>query len=68
MVQVKSKMKVKSSISKRFRVTKNGKIMRTSANRSHKNYHKSSSQKRRLDVNGTVCDADYKRTKKALGL
>ncbi len=65
---MKIKMKTSKSVSKRFRVTKNGKLMHESANRSHKNYHKSSSRKRRLDIGSNISSADKKRIKRALGI
>lgn len=65
---MKLKMKTNKSVAKRFRATKNGKLMHESANRSHKNYHKSSSRKRRLDVGSALSHADKKRIKRALGI
>ncbi len=65
---MKSKMKTNKSVAKRFRVTKNGKILHESANRSHKNYHKSASRKRRLDVGSELQQSDKRRIKKALGI
>ena len=42
------KMKTKKSITKRFKVTKNGKVLRTQGFRRHLNVKKSSKRKRRL--------------------
>ncbi len=65
---MKVKMKVRKSSAKRFRVTKNGKIMRDSANRNHKNSHKSASQKRRLDLKEAVDKSDKTRIERTLGI
>jgi large subunit ribosomal protein L35 len=65
---MKNKMKTSKSVAKRFRVTKNGKILHACANRSHKNYHKSGSRKRRLDVGSELQSADKKRIRRALGI
>ncbi len=62
------KMKTNRSVAKRFRVTRNGKLVYQSANRNHKNYHKSSSRKRRLNIGSNVSSADKPRIKRALGI
>jgi large subunit ribosomal protein L35 len=61
-------MKIRKSAVKRFRVTVGGKIMRASANRNHKNSHKSASQERRLDLVKGVSKPDFRRTRRALGI
>lgn len=65
---MKSKMKVRKSAAKRYHVTGSGKITIDAANRNHKNYHKSASQKRRLDLGKVISKTDEKRAKRALGI
>ncbi len=65
---MKNKVKTNKSVAKRFRVTKNGKILHACANRSHKNYHKSGSRKRRLDVGSQLQSGDKRRIRRALGI
>ncbi len=65
---MKSKMKTRKSAAKRFHVTGSGKIMRESAKRNHKNYHKSASQKRRLDLKKALSKPDTKRARRTLGI
>jgi large subunit ribosomal protein L35 len=65
---MKSKMKVRKSAAKRYHVTGSDKIMRESAKRNHKNYHKSAAQKRRLDVSKEVSKSDKKRARRTLGI
>lgn len=44
----KTKQKTKKIITKRFKITKNGKVMRGQSNKRHLNTHKSRKRKRRL--------------------
>ena len=62
------KMKTRKSITKRFRVTKTGKVMRRQAFRRHLNAKKSAKRKRRLARNVTVSGSFAKRLKKRLGV
>ncbi len=62
------KQKTKKSLTKRFRVTKNGKVLRTQGFRRHLNVKKTSTRKRRL--RGVVATKKQfaDRVRKALGL
>ncbi len=60
------KQKSKSSVSKRFRKTKNGKVMRGHANTSHFFATKSSKQKRGARQKGEMSTGDAKRFKDVL--
>ncbi len=64
----KNKMKTNRSASKRFRVTKSGKIMRNHAYAWHKTGKKRRSTLRRLRKKGTVSEAEKARVLKLLGM
>jgi large subunit ribosomal protein L35 len=62
------KLKTKKSVIRRFRITKNGKVLRRQSFKRHLNVKKSSKRKRRL---GTVISTNKiyaKKIKRALGL
>jgi large subunit ribosomal protein L35 len=61
------KIKTKKSITKRFRVTKKGKVLRTQAFKRHLNVKKSAKRKRRLSGVVLTKKTFAKRVKKALG-
>ena len=50
------KMKTKSSVKKRFKITATGKVMRYGAGKRHLNAHKSSKHKRRLGQTKAVSE------------
>jgi len=58
---------VKKAVSKRFKVTKNGKVMFAHQYGSHKKLHKSKSRIRRQKEPGQLKGAFAKRIKKLLG-
>ncbi len=60
------KQKTHSGAKKRFRVTKNGKVMTKQKNRAHILEKKSSSRKRRLAGQTEVAAPDAKRVKRLL--
>jgi len=60
------KLKTNKAAVKRFRVTKNGKIMRYKAGKKHILEHKTSSVLRGMNAKGQVHQADLKRTRKLL--
>lgn len=60
------KMKTKSSLKKRIKVTGSGKLKRHRAYRSHFAHHKTTKQKRQLRKDGLVSRSDYKREKTLL--
>jgi large subunit ribosomal protein L35 len=60
------KQKTHSGTKKRFRVTKNGKVMARRRNRAHILEKKSSRRKRRLDGEYAVAKPDAKRVKRLL--
>ena len=60
------KQKTHSGAKKRFRVTKNGKVMTKQKNRAHILEKKSSSRKRRLKGQTEVAKPDAKRVKRLL--
>ncbi len=60
------KQKTHSGAKKRFRVTKNGKVMSKQKNRAHILEKKSSSRKRRLAGQTEVAAPDAKRVKRLL--
>jgi len=62
------KMKTHSGAAKRFRVTRNGKIMRGKAYKSHILEKKSPKRKRNFRQQGTISPADMKVVKRKLGL
>ncbi|HKJ55643.1 MAG TPA: 50S ribosomal protein L35 [Nitriliruptoraceae bacterium] len=60
------KQKTHSGTKKRFRVTKNGKVMAKQKNRAHILEKKSSGRKRRLAGQTEIAPADAKRVKRLL--
>jgi large subunit ribosomal protein L35 len=62
------KIKTQKGISKRVRVTKNGKLMRASAWKSHLLEHKSKKRKRNYENMQSVSKADSKTVRRALGI
>ena len=60
------KQKTHSGAKKRFRVTKNGKVMTRQRNRAHILEKKSSRRKRRLDGEDEIAKPDAKRVKRLL--
>jgi large subunit ribosomal protein L35 len=60
------KQKTHSGAKKRFRVTKNGKVMSSQKNRAHLLTTKSSRRKRRLAGETTIAEPDAKKIKKLL--
>ncbi len=64
---MKTKIKTKKSVSKRFRITKRGKIKRNKAYGSHLLSKKSSKRMRRLKTADSVNKADIKKIKRLLG-
>jgi large subunit ribosomal protein L35 len=60
------KQKTHSGAKKRYRVTKNGKVMVTQKNRAHILEKKSSRRKRRLAGDTVLTGADAKRAKRLL--
>lgn len=61
------KVKTKKSITKRFKITKNGKVLRRQAFRRHLNVKKSSSKKRVLGRTIETKPTRAKKIKKILG-
>ena len=60
------KQKTHSGAKKRFRVTRNGKVMSRQKNRAHLLEHKSSRRKRRLSGQTEIAAPDAKKIKKLL--
>ncbi len=60
------KMKTRKAAAKRFKITKNGKIIHRHAGKSHLLTKKTSRNKRRKSKPGTVDNADQKRIRKML--
>lgn len=60
------KMKTRKAVAKRFKITANGKVMHSRANKNHLLTHKSSSRKRNLRSETSVSHADKKRIKQML--
>ncbi len=60
------KQKTHSGAKKRFRVTKNGKVMSSQKNRAHLLTTKSSRRKRRLAGETIIAEPDAKKIKKLL--
>ena len=60
------KQKTHSGAKKRFRVTRNGKVMSRQKNRAHLLEHKSSRRKRRLNGETEIAAPDAKKIKKLL--
>lgn len=63
----KHKMKTNSSAKKRFRVTKNGKVIGNSAGSSHLLEKKTRKHKRRIKQKASLTGAEAKRIKTLLG-
>jgi len=57
---------MKKSITKRFRVTKNGKVMRRSMGVGHNGTRKNANQKRRIRNGGALHDSDTQLIHQAL--
>ncbi len=64
---MKNKQKVKKSVSKRFKVTKTGKVLFTHQYGSHKKLHKSKSRIRRQKEPGILKGKFAKKIKKLMG-
>lgn len=64
----KTKIKVRGSVAKRFRVTKTGKVMFEHQYGSHKKLHKSKSRIRRQKEPGQLEGAFAKKIKQMLGV
>jgi len=62
------KLKTQKGIAKRVRVTKNGKLMRAAAWKSHLLEHKSKKRKRTYEDKQPVSKADRKTVRRALGI
>ena len=62
------KLKTRKGLSKRIRVTKKGKLMRSSAWKSHLLEHKSKKRKRTYHKEQPVHHADRKTVRRALGI
>ena len=62
------KMKTRSSVKKKFKVTGTGKILRRPAMRSHNLEKKSSKRKRGFRKDQPVADVNVKAVKRLLGL
>jgi large subunit ribosomal protein L35 len=62
------KQKTKKSLAKRFKVTKNGKVLHRHSFTSHLKSNKSSTQKRRLAGTGHANKSFAKRIRKFLGV
>ena len=62
------KLKTQKGIAKRVRVTKNGKLMRAAAWKSHLLEHKSKKRKRKYEDKQPVDKADRKAVRRALGI
>lgn len=60
------KQKSHSGAKKRFRVTRNGKVMSFQKNRAHLLKHKSATRKRRLKGEIQIAEPDAKKIKKLL--
>ena len=61
------KRKSKKSLTKRIKVTKNGKLLRRTQNMRHRRSHKSSAQVRRMKTVKTLTGKVNRRVKKILG-
>jgi len=66
-IMAKQKMKTSKTAAKRFKVTKNGKIMRRHANAWHKCGDKRRSTMRALRLEDVVADSDKPRILRLLG-
>jgi large subunit ribosomal protein L35 len=62
------KLKTQKGLAKRIRVTRNGKLMRAAAWKSHLLEHKSQKRKRNYENEQPVAKADRKTVRRALGV
>lgn len=62
------KQKTKKTAAKRFKITGSGKITRRKSYNNHMFFHKSGSQKRRLDLQVELSKTEEKRVKRMLAL
>jgi len=62
------KLKTKKTAAKRFKITGTGKIMRRKSFNNHMFFHKSGSQKRRLDMDTELSKSETKRVRRMLAL
>jgi len=62
------KLKTRKGLSKRIRVTRNGKLIRKHGWKSHLLEHKSAKRKRAFRSDQLVSDADAKQVRRALGV
>lgn len=62
------KLKTSKTAAKRFKISGSGKIMRRKSYNNHMFFHKSESQKRRLDQEVELSKSEKKRVKRLLGL
>ena len=62
------KLKTRKGLSDRIRVTRNGKLVRKHAWKSHLLEHKSAKRKRAFRAAQAVAPADYKEARRALGV
>ena len=62
------KLKTQKGLAKRIRVTKNGKLVRASAFKSHLLEHKSQKRKRGYENKQLVAKSDRKTVRRALGV
>ncbi|KAA0226494.1 MAG: 50S ribosomal protein L35 [Fimbriimonadales bacterium] len=62
------KLKTCKTAAKRFKITGSGKITRRKAYNNHMFFHKSGSQKRRLESEPVLASGEAKRVKKLLGI
>ena len=65
---MKTKMKIKKSLLKRFKITKNGKVFRRHTGQDHLGSKKSGDRLRHRKGWVPLSKSDYKRVKKVLGL
>ncbi|MGI8923615.1 MAG: 50S ribosomal protein L35 [Fimbriimonadales bacterium] len=63
-----NKLKTSKTAAKRFKISGTGKILRRKAYNSHMFFHKSGSQKRRLENEPELAKGDAKRVAKLLGI
>ena len=62
------KLKTRKGLSKRIRVTRNGKLIRKHSWKSHLLEHKSAKRKRAFRAAHLVADADARQVRRALGV
>lgn len=60
------KMKTRQAVKKRFKISKNGKVMHARAGKNHLLTHKSSNRKKNLSGESEINKADKKRIKQML--